>query len=68
MATTNICTTSLLEKKMINETDNAENLLLPNLHLIKKNYINWYWETKFNEVILCPCINSSFYSNILNVF
>ena len=36
MATTYICNTSFLEK-IIKETDNADNLLLPNHHLIKKN-------------------------------
>ena len=36
MATTNIYATSFLEK-IIEETDNADNLLLPNHHLIKKN-------------------------------
>ena len=36
MATINICTTNFFRKK-IKETDNAENLLLPNHHLIKKS-------------------------------
>ena len=29
-------------KKIIKETDNADNLLLPNHHLIKKKHTNWY--------------------------
>ena len=36
MATTNIYATSFLEK-IRKETDNSDNLLLPNHHLIKKN-------------------------------
>ena len=36
MATANIWATSFLEKKM-KETDNADNLPLPNHHLTKKN-------------------------------
>ena len=36
MATTKICPTSSLEK-IIKQTDNADNLLLLNHHLIKKN-------------------------------
>ena len=36
MATTYICNTSFLEKKL-KETNNADNLLLPNHNLIKKN-------------------------------
>ena len=54
MATTNICTTSRLEK-IIKETDIGDNILLPNPQLIKK-HINWYWETEFKTVILSPCI------------
>ena len=36
MTTTNICTTSLLEKKK--EIEIADNLLLPNHHLIRKTH------------------------------
>ena len=67
MTTTNICTTSFLEKT-IQETDNADNLLLPNHHLIKKKNNNWYWETKFKAVILSPCAHPSLYTNISEVF
>ena len=55
-------------KKMIKETDNADNLLLPNHHLIKKKKnFNWYWEIKFKAIILSPCINPSLYTNISSV-
>ena len=37
MATTNTYAMSFLEK-IIKETDNADNLLLPNHHLIKKTH------------------------------
>ena len=38
MAATNIYATSFLEKKIIKETDNADNVLVPNHHLIKKTH------------------------------
>ena len=38
METTNIYATSFLEK-IIEETDSADNLLLPNHHLIKKSIL-----------------------------
>ena len=38
MATTNLCTNSLLEKK-IKEEDIADNLLLPNRYLVKNTLI-----------------------------
>ena len=57
----------LFGKKIIKETDNADNLSLPNHHLIKKN-INWYQETKFKAIILSPCIHPSIYTNISEVF
>ena len=37
MATTNLCTTSLLEKKI--KEDIADNLLLPNRYLVKNTLI-----------------------------
>ena len=54
-------------KKIIKETDNADNILLSNYHLIQKN-TNWYWETTFKAIILSPCIHPSLYTNISEVF
>ena len=46
-------------KKIIKETDNTDNLLLLNHHLIKKKHINWYCETKSKAIILSLYIHPS---------
>ena len=58
----------LFGKKVIKQTDNPDNLLLPNHHLIKKKHINWYLEIKFKAIILSPCIHPSLHTNISEVF
>ena len=64
MATTNICNNSLLEK-IIKKTDNADNPLLPDHHLIKN--INSSWETKFKGIILSPFMHPPPFTNNSNV-
>ena len=61
MATTNIYATSFLEK-IIKETDNADNLLLLNHHLIEKNTLIGIEKLNSRQLY------SLLYTNISEVF